>query len=200
MISDIHLIYATTPFLQVNTLVEGQNSLHSQKCDFAIAAIKYAFPIQRAVKKTNYRRLAMFQPEYYRSRSQKLEPTYHAAAQFCWNNLSMAWRTISSMVLQSECRSPLLQAEYSRKVRSKTASRTNPTASLIMAHRCEIRETELCPQDSVRIEAFSAQRNQVRLQQSQIEFCNRQPEPPELLSEEIQILFFLQICRQQIFL
>ena len=62
-----------------------------------------------------------------------------------------------------------------------------------MARRCEIRETELCPQASVH-------RIQVHLQQSEIEFCNRQPEPPESLSEEIQILSSLQICQQQIFL
>ena len=53
-----------------------------------------------------------------------------------------------------------------------------------MAHRCEIRETELCPQVSVRFKASSVHRIQVRLQQSEIEFCNRQPEHPELLLEE----------------
>ena len=30
VISDFCLIYATAPFLQVNTLVEGQNLLHSE--------------------------------------------------------------------------------------------------------------------------------------------------------------------------
>ena len=69
-----------------------------------------------------------------------------------------------------------------------------------MAHRREIRETELCPQASVRIEAFSVYRNRARLQQSEIESCDRQPAPRESLSEENQILFSLQIYRQQIFL
>ena len=90
IISDICLIYATAPFLQVNTLVEGQNSLHSEKCDFAISVTTYAFPIQRAVKKTKYRRLAMFQREHYESRSQDLELAYHDAAQFCWGTIQ-AW-------------------------------------------------------------------------------------------------------------
>ena len=58
-----------------------------------------------------------------------------------------------------------------------------------MAHRCEIRETELCPQDSVWIEAFPVHRIQVRLQQSEIEFYNRWPAPPESFSEENQIFF-----------
>ena len=52
------------------------------------------------------------------------------------------------------------------------------------AHRREIRETELCPQDSVRFEAFSVHRIQARLQQSEIESCNRGPAPLESLSEE----------------
>ena len=32
----------------------------------------------------------MFQPEYYDSRSQDLEPAYHDAGQFCWGT-SEAW-------------------------------------------------------------------------------------------------------------
>ena len=80
------------------------------------------------------------------------------------------------------------------------ALRTNPTASSIVAHRCEIRETELFPQASVRFEASSVYRIYVRLQQFEIESCDRQPAPPESLSEENQILFSLQICQQQIHL
>ena len=90
VISDLCLVYATAPFLQANALAEGQNLLHSEECDFAIAVTTYAYPIQRAVKKTNNRRLAMFQPEHYENRSQDLEPAYHDAAQFCWGTIE-AW-------------------------------------------------------------------------------------------------------------
>ena len=50
MISDIYLIDATAPFLKINTLVEGQNSLHSEECDLAIHVTTSVFPIERAVK------------------------------------------------------------------------------------------------------------------------------------------------------
>ena len=52
--------------------------------------------------------------------------------------------------------------------------------------------TAVCPQDSVRFEASSVHRDQVRLQKFEIECCNRWPAPLESFSEENQILFSLQ--------
>ena len=44
-ISDLCLIYATAPFLQVDSLIEGRKLLHTEKCDFAVAVAMYASPI-----------------------------------------------------------------------------------------------------------------------------------------------------------
>ena len=90
VVSELCLIYATAPFLQIDALKEGLKLLHTEDCDYVISVTTYAFPIQRAVKRTANGRLAMFQPETYNSRSQDLETAYHDAAQFCWGTTD-AW-------------------------------------------------------------------------------------------------------------
>ena len=87
---EICLIYATAPFLRVSDLAKGQAILRTEHCDFALAATSFAFPVQRAFRKTENGRLTMFQPENFHSRSQDLEPAYHDAAQFCWGTVE-AW-------------------------------------------------------------------------------------------------------------
>ena len=84
VVSELCLIYATAPFLQIDALKKGLELLHAEDCDYVISVTTFAFPIQRAVKRTANGRLAMFQPETYNSRSQDLESAYHDAAQFCW--------------------------------------------------------------------------------------------------------------------
>ena len=90
VVSELCLIYATAPFLQIDALKKGLELLHAEDCDYVISVTTFAFPIQRAVKRTANGRLAMFQPETYNSRSQDLETAYHDAAQFCWGTTD-AW-------------------------------------------------------------------------------------------------------------
>ena len=90
VVSELCLIYATAPFLQIDALKNGLELLHTEDCDYVISVTTFAFPIQRAVKRTANGRLAMFQPETYNSRSQDLETAYHDAAQFCWGTTD-AW-------------------------------------------------------------------------------------------------------------
>ena len=90
VVSELCLIYATAPFLQIDALKKGLELLHAEDCDYVISVTTFAFPIQRAVKRTANGRLAMFQPETYNSRSQDLETAYHDAAQFCWGTTN-AW-------------------------------------------------------------------------------------------------------------
>ena len=90
VVSELCLIYATAPYLQIDALKKGLELLHAEDCDYVISVTTFAFPIQRAVKRTANGRLAMFQPETYNSRSQDLETAYHDAAQFCWGTTN-AW-------------------------------------------------------------------------------------------------------------
>ena len=90
VVSELCLIYATAPYFQIDALKKGLELLHAEDCDYVISVTTFAFPIQRAVKRTANGRLAMFQPETYNSRSQDLETAYHDAAQFCWGTTN-AW-------------------------------------------------------------------------------------------------------------
>lgn len=77
-------IYATAPFVIPQDLQRGLETLLSAKSDYAFTLTDYPFPIQRAVKLTLSGRVAMFQPEHFKTRSQDLEQAYHDAGQFYW--------------------------------------------------------------------------------------------------------------------
>lgn len=77
-------IYATAPFIIPQDLQRGLDTLLSTKSDYAFTLTDYPFPIQRAVKLTSSGRVAMFQPEHFKTRSQDLEQAYHDAGQFYW--------------------------------------------------------------------------------------------------------------------
>jgi N-acylneuraminate cytidylyltransferase len=85
-------IYATAPFLRPPDLRAGLDLLASQACDYVFAAAQYAAPIQRALRVSRSGRVEMFQPEYFATRSQDLEPAYHDAGQFYWGRHE-AWAT-----------------------------------------------------------------------------------------------------------
>jgi pseudaminic acid cytidylyltransferase len=77
-------IYATAPFVRVSDLRNGYSSLTKNKADFAFAVTSFAYPIQRALKRTENGGVAMFYPEHRLTRSQDLETAYHDAGQFYW--------------------------------------------------------------------------------------------------------------------
>ncbi|MFM0324944.1 pseudaminic acid cytidylyltransferase [Caballeronia glebae] len=77
-------IYATAPFLLADDLALGLETLRTSKADFAVSVTTFPYPIQRALRISAERRLAMFDPQNYLVRSQDLEETYHDAAQFYW--------------------------------------------------------------------------------------------------------------------
>jgi N-acylneuraminate cytidylyltransferase len=83
-------IYATAPFVQASDLQRGWQILQSTGADYAFAVTTYAFPIQRAIRMTPARRVEMFQPEHYNTRSQDLEEAWHDAGQFYWGK-AKAW-------------------------------------------------------------------------------------------------------------
>lgn len=84
-------IYATAPFVSAEDLRAGLALLRQANCSYAFSVTSYAFPIQRAVRITEQGRVAMFQPEYFNTRSQDLEEAWHDAGQFYWGK-AQAWR------------------------------------------------------------------------------------------------------------
>lgn len=84
-------LYATAPFVAAEDLRIGLKVLTESGADYAFSVTSYAFPIQRAIRITNARRVEMFNPEHFNTRSQDLEEAYHDAGQFYWG-LASAWQ------------------------------------------------------------------------------------------------------------
>lgn len=83
-------IYATAPFVNGEDLRRGHVALVEAASDYAFSVTSYAFPIQRAVRITPAKRVEMFHPEYFNTRSQDLEEAFHDAGQFYWGTAA-AW-------------------------------------------------------------------------------------------------------------
>lgn len=87
---DVCCIYATAPFVRAEDIQQGLAILQETGTDYAFSITSYAFPIQRAVRITSEKRIEMFQPEHFNTRSQDLEEAYHDAGQFYWGRAN-AW-------------------------------------------------------------------------------------------------------------
>ena len=83
-------VYATAPFVSAADLCRGLAVLTDTGSDYAFSVTSYAFPIQRAIRITQAKRVEMFNPEHFNTRSQDLEEAYHDAGQFYWGQAS-AW-------------------------------------------------------------------------------------------------------------
>lgn len=77
-------ILATAPLLQPSTLRRAADLMDREDFDTVFPVVAFHYPIQRALRRDDQGRTAMFQPEHYASRSQDLEPAFHDAALFCW--------------------------------------------------------------------------------------------------------------------
>lgn len=88
--TEVCCIYATAPFLCASDLKRGLDILQQQGADYAFAVTTYAFPVQRALRLTAERRIAMLHHEQYQTRSQDLEEVWHDAGQFYWGRAA-AW-------------------------------------------------------------------------------------------------------------
>jgi pseudaminic acid cytidylyltransferase len=76
-------ILPTAALISQKRLMEGYQKFISGNFSSLVPVIKFAYPIQRALKENNSL-LQMREPEYLLSRSQDLEPFYHDSGQFYW--------------------------------------------------------------------------------------------------------------------
>lgn len=83
-------IYATAPFIKFKDLQFGLELLKKNNVDYAFSVASYSFPIQRAIRITEGRRVEMFNPDHFKTRSQDLEDAFHDAGQFYWGRAD-AW-------------------------------------------------------------------------------------------------------------
>jgi N-acylneuraminate cytidylyltransferase len=98
-------IYATAPFISAADLTTGLDTLQREGGEYAFPVASYAFPIQRAIRITANRRVEMFNPEQFNTRSQDLEEAWHDAGQFYWGTAD-AW--LSGSAIFSATASPIV--------------------------------------------------------------------------------------------
>lgn len=83
-------LYPTSVFVTDKILDDSFNKISLDSSDGAVSVLEYSHPIQRALKISKSETIESIYPEYYNSRSQDLEPTYHDAGQFYIFKLSNA--------------------------------------------------------------------------------------------------------------
>ncbi len=95
-------LYATAPFVSPEDLRRGLAILEQAGAQYAFSVTSYAFPIQRAIRLTEAGHVEMFNAEYFNTRSQDLEESFHDAGQFYWG-LANAWLQ-GKMIFSQESR------------------------------------------------------------------------------------------------
>ena len=83
-ISSICCIYATAPFISMDSIQKGAEALLNPNISYAFSATHFPFPIQRAITLSSEGLVEMLQPEHMLTRSQDLTDAYHDAGQFYW--------------------------------------------------------------------------------------------------------------------
>lgn len=83
-------LYATAPFVTSDILSLAFQQMQDASCDYAFSVTRFAYPIQRALRINDEKKVAPFYPEFLNSRSQDLEQVYHDAGQFYWGTAE-AW-------------------------------------------------------------------------------------------------------------
>jgi len=103
--TEVCCLYATAPFVQVESLQKAYQQMHDRGAEYCFTATSYPFPIQRAIKVTANNRVEMFQADQFNQRSQDLEGAFHDAGQFYWGSAE-AFKTMKPMF--SKIASPYL--------------------------------------------------------------------------------------------
>jgi len=76
-------ILPTAPFISTHSLKKGAQLLIEKNADVTLPIVRFSSPVQRAYKSRDGK-LDMFYPQFYKSRSQDLEPAYHDSGMFYW--------------------------------------------------------------------------------------------------------------------
>lgn len=101
-------MYPTAPFVTTNLLSDAYAKLAEDKLDVVFPALRFSFPIQRAMKVNPTNRIELFQPEHLSTRSQDLEPAFHDSGQFYWFDIEALqakgklWTDNTGIVVLSE--------------------------------------------------------------------------------------------------
>ena len=102
-------IYATAPFIQINYLRQGLESLVESGKSFAFSVTTFSSPVQRALAINSEGFIEPLYPEYILTRTQDLQEAYHDAGQFYWGR-SEAF--LNDVVTFSQASIPIILPRY----------------------------------------------------------------------------------------
>ena len=77
-------LYATSPFVTAADLRAGLELLEKTDAPYVFSVTRYAFPIQRALRRDDTGKVEMINRAHVQTRSQDLEEAWHDAGQFYW--------------------------------------------------------------------------------------------------------------------
>ena len=80
-------IYACSPLIMHNDIINAYKILKSNKWNFVSSATKYSYPIERSFKITNNKSIKMNFPNNYSKKTQLFRSNYHDAGQFYWGKI-----------------------------------------------------------------------------------------------------------------
>ncbi len=85
------IVYPTAIMLKINDIIEAIETLKTNKiCELVMSATDFPAPIQRGLFINKKGFAKMFYPNFYKTRSQDLIPSYHDAGQFyLWRSKSL---------------------------------------------------------------------------------------------------------------
>jgi pseudaminic acid cytidylyltransferase len=108
-IEDVCCLYATAPFVQSKVISTSYQQFKASKSSYCFSVASFPFPIQRAIQITEDNKISMFYPNYFNTRSQDLEESYHDAGQFYWGK-AQAFK--DELMLFSEVATPYILPRY----------------------------------------------------------------------------------------
>ena len=114
-------LYPTAPFVTTAQLNAAFTLLIEQDLDCVFPVMKFAYPIQRALKVEDGK-MALYQPEHLNSRSQDLSAAYHDCGQFYWMQTKrliekrQLWTDQTGVVLLEEMEAHDIDTEEDWKV------------------------------------------------------------------------------------
>jgi N-acylneuraminate cytidylyltransferase len=108
-IEDVCCLYATAPFVQSKVISTSYQQFKASKSSYCFSVTSFPFPIQRAIQITEDNKISMFYPNYFNTRSQDLEESYHDAGQFYWGK-AQAFK--DELMLFSEVATPYILPRY----------------------------------------------------------------------------------------
>lgn len=79
---------ATCPLVQVNSIKEAYEQLIHSDFVSVFPVVQFSYPILRSLKMDENGEIQMNWPEYARTRSQDLAPSYHDSGTFYWHKIN----------------------------------------------------------------------------------------------------------------